>query len=63
MKAAPGNATLSFGHLVAGIYRNCDRRRAAGIIRFAVNAGLMRIPTLPPRGRHPTNGHTNPTIH
>ncbi len=40
------NSPLTFGELIASIYRSCDRRRAAGIIRLAVNARLLAIPCL-----------------
>ena len=54
---------LTFGELIASIYRSCDRRRAAGIIRLAVNARLFAIPSL--RQRLPMIGkpHAQPTVH
>ncbi|HQF38307.1 MAG TPA: hypothetical protein PK322_04240 [Opitutaceae bacterium] len=57
------NSPLTFGELIASIYRSCDRRRAAGIIRLAVNARLLAIPCL--RQRRPVlrKPATQPTVH
>ena len=35
---------FTFGDLVAGIYGACDRRRAVGLLRLAVNAGVLVLP-------------------
>jgi hypothetical protein len=42
MKITP--KPLTFGDLIASIYGACDPRRAAGLLRLAVNAKLLSFP-------------------
>ena len=44
MKHASKPQFLSFGELIASIFGACDRRRAIGLLRLAVNAGLVVLP-------------------
>jgi len=38
---------LTFGDLIAAVYRDCGKRRAQGIVRLAVNAHVVTF-----RGHH-----------
>jgi hypothetical protein len=51
---------LTFGDLIAGLYGACDRRRAEALVRFAVNAGLLRIPHLRDCWRNRTHSAATP---
>lgn len=41
MKTHRPRKTLTFGDLIAAVYRACAKRKAEGIVRFAVNARMV----------------------
>jgi hypothetical protein len=41
MKTIHKRKALTFGDLIAAVYKACGKRRAKGIIRLAVNAHLV----------------------
>jgi len=41
MKTGHKNQALTFGGFIAAVYRACGKRRARGIVRFAVNTHLI----------------------
>ncbi len=42
----------TFGDLIVGVYGACGARRATALVRFAVNAGVLRLPRMTISRKH-----------